>query len=394
MHRLAVVTSHPVQYQAPLLRRLARHVELQVFFAHRATADDQARAGFGTPFEWDVDLTSGYEHAFLNNVSRRPGTDHFGGCDTPEIADRLRQGRFDAVLLTGWHLKSYVQALVAAKRLGLPVMVRGDSHLETPRSTLKRAAKTIGYPPFLRLFNAALYVGRRSKAYYEHYRVPASRLHFSPHCVDTDWFAERSTQEARQRLRGTLGLAAATPVALFAGKLIAMKRPLDLVEAAARVRQQGLGLEVIVAGDGALRSELEAAAAAAGVPIHMLGFCNQSAMPAAYAAADVLVLPSDGRETWGLVANEALACGRPIVVSSACGCAADLAADGVVGRTFDVGDTAALAASVTAVLNEPPHREEIATLSERYSVAAAAQGVLTGLDQVCRKQGGHRCDIA
>lgn len=392
--RLAVVSSHPVQYYGPLLRRLALDIDLHVFFAHRATADDQARAGFGTAFEWDVDLTSGYAHTFPGNVARRAGTDRFSGCDTPEIGALLREGRFDAVLLMGWHLKSYVQGLVAAKRLGLPVMVRGDSHLETPRSVLKRAAKSVAYPPFLRLFDAALYVGRQARSYYEHYRFPEARLHFSPHCVDTGWFAARSTREARQRLRAQLGLAPATPVVLFAGKLMAMKRPLDAVEAAARLRQQGMGVEIMIAGDGALRPTIETAAATANVPVHMLGFCNQSAMPAVYAAADVLVLPSDGRETWGLVANEALACGRPIIVSSACGCAADLAVDGDVGRMFGVGDIAALAAAVAAALDRPPAPGAIGALSARYSVSAAAQGVLVALDQVGRRRGMRSCDTA
>lgn len=392
--RLAIITSHPIQYYAPLFRRLARDLDLHVFFAHRATADDQGRAGFGTPFEWDVDLVSGYDHTFLANVSERPGTDHFSGCDTPEIGTALRSCRFDAVLVTGWHLKSYVQGVVAAKRLGLPVMVRGDSHLETPRSAFKRAAKAFAYPPLLRLFDAALYVGRRSRAYYEHYHFPNERLHFSPHCVDTDWFAERSTREAGLALRARLGLSVETPALLFAGKLIAMKRPMDIVAAAAHMRRKGAAVEVIVAGDGTLRSELGTIAAAAGVPIHTLGFCNQSAMPAVYAAADVLVLPSDGRETWGMVANEAIACGTPIIVSSACGCADDLAADGAVGRVFEVGDIPALAAAIEAVLRHPPPPRAIAALSGRYSLAAAAQGVTSALEGVLQRTGKAPCAIA
>ena len=77
--RLAVLTSHPIQYYAPLFRALAQVVDLHVLFAHRATPAEQARAGFGTPFEWDVDLTSGYAHSFLKNVARQPGTDRFPG---------------------------------------------------------------------------------------------------------------------------------------------------------------------------------------------------------------------------------------------------------------------------------------------------------------------------
>src|SRR5260370_8895176 len=134
--RLAIIASHPIQYYAPLFRVLAQRLELMVFFAHRASPPDQAKAGFGVVFDWDIDLLSGYPHHFLTNVAKLPGLDHFAGCDTPEIGTLLKKGRFDAVLVQGWNLKSFLQAVIAAKRQGLPVLARGDSHLGTSRSAL------------------------------------------------------------------------------------------------------------------------------------------------------------------------------------------------------------------------------------------------------------------
>jgi glycosyltransferase involved in cell wall biosynthesis len=377
--RLAVVSSHPIQYYAPLFRKLATAVDLHVFFAHKSTAEDQARAEFGTAFEWDIDLTSGYAHSFLANVAREPGPHHFAGCDTPALKDRLREGRFDGVLLMGWHLKSFLQGLYAAKQIGIPVLVRGDSHLETPRSTLKRAAKSLVYPHFLRRFDVALYVGQRSRAYYEYYRFPAGRLFFSPHCVDADWFATRATADARTRLRAELGVRPETRLVLFAGKLSPGKRPTDLIEAAAIARSHGLDIEIAVAGDGVLRDALESKASQAKLPLHMLGFCNQSRMPAVYAASDCLVLPSES-ETWGLVANEALACGRPIIVSDACGCSPDLAVDGEAGRTFKTGDVSILARAIEAMTTNPPRSQAIAAVSNRHGLAAAVDGVVAALE--------------
>jgi glycosyltransferase involved in cell wall biosynthesis len=374
--RLAIVASHPIQYQAPLFRHLARRVDLHVFFAHRATPEEQAGAGFGVPFDWDVDLTSGYAHCFLHNVARRPGTDRFSGCDTPDAGRRIGEGRFEAVLLMGWHLKSFLQAALAAKARRIPVLVRGDSQLATPRTALKRAAKACLYPPLLRLFDAALYVGERSRAYYEHYRYPGARLFFSPHCVDTAWFAARATAEAARALRARLRIAPGSRVVLFAGKLLPFKRPLDAVEACALLRRQGRQVEMMVAGSGPLESEVRERARMLGLPLHGLGFQNQTQMPAAYAAADVLVLPSTGQETWGLVANEALACGRPVVVSEACGCAPDLAGDGSAGRVFPAGDVPALARAIESLLGAPPAPEAIRRRSERFSLDAAAQGIL------------------
>ena len=374
--RLAIVASHPIQYHAPLFRALARRLDVTVFFAHRATPSDQANAGFGIGFDWDIDLLCGYSHCFLGNVSRRPSLDHFLGCDTPEIGDCFRKGQFDIVLVQGWHLKSFLQAAFAAKLQGLPVLVRGDSHLDTPRSALKRTAKSAVYPAFLRLFNAALYVGNRSRAYWMHYGYPASRLFFSPHCVDADWFAARATAQARAELRARLGIGSEAKVAMFAGKLVPFKRPMDVIAAVARLKTEGRDVSLIVAGAGSLEGEMSAAARTAGVPLHMLGFCNQTVMPQAYAAADVLVVPSDGRETWGLVANEALACGRPVVLSDAVGSAPDLAGDGLAGRIFPVSNVGALAHAIGDLLDSPASSEAIAAKSAAYSLERAAEGIL------------------
>jgi glycosyltransferase involved in cell wall biosynthesis len=209
-------------------------------------------------------------------------------------------------------------------------------------------------------------------------------LFFSPHCVDTEWFAARATPDARARLRAENGIAANARVLLFAGKLVPFKRPLDLVAAAARVRWNGAQPHLLVAGAGELAGQVERAAAENHVPLTMLGFRNQSEMPAVYAAADILVLPSDGRETWGLVANEALACGRPVILSDGCGAAADLAADGSAGRAFPVGDLQGLATAIEILLDRPPRAEAVAMRSRSFGLDAAADGIALAVHR-CRR---------
>lgn len=373
--RLVVVASHPVQYQAPLFRELARRCELHVLFAHKATAFDQAAAGFNVAFEWDVDLASGFEHSFLVNTAQKPGLEEFAGCDTPEIGDALCRLAPDAVLLMGWHLKCYWQAIWACRRAGVPVMVRGDSHLETPRSTVKRACKAIIYPFALRAFDAALYVGEQSRRYWVHYRYPVARMFFSPHCVDNDWFLSRATSQVRREVRAGLGVSDNTFLVLFAGKLEAVKRVGDIIEAAVKCREEGCNMEILIAGSGALESPLKERARELGMPLHWLGFCNQTSMPAVYAASDTLVLASES-ETWGLVVNEALACGKPIIVSDACGCAADLAADGQAGKVFRCGDVPDLARVLLNSVSDPPMLEAILQKSRHYGLAAAAAGII------------------
>jgi glycosyltransferase involved in cell wall biosynthesis len=361
---------------------LDRRLDLEVFYVHRATPADQAKAGFGIAFEWDVDLLCGYRSRFMTNVAKAPTTASFFGCDTPEIAGHVRSGKFDAVLVLGWYLKSFVQAIAAAKRAGIPVLVRGDSQLTMPSNPAKALLKRVTYPPALRAFKAALYVGQRSREYFESYGYPRNRLFFSPHCVDTQWFGQRSSAEAGAALRKREGIGQEEAVVLFAGKLLPFKQPLDLLEAAACLSKGGRSVTVMIAGSGPLEEPMRRRAAQIGVKLILLGFRNQTEMPACYAACDVLVLPSTGRETWGLVANEALACGRPIIVSDAVGCAPDLAADGVVGRTFPVGNCRRLVEAIAAVLDEPPPPEAIQRRSEAYSIDFACEGVIKALEFV------------
>ena len=383
--RLAVVTSHPIQYYAPLFRELARLLDLTVFYGYQPEPFDQAKAGFGVGFEWDVDLHSGYRSRFLENRARYPRLDGFTGISTPDIGERLRAGNFDAVLLIGWHKKFLLQTLVAAKRIGLPVLQRGDSHLQTQRSHLKTIAKEIVYPVFLRQFDAALAVGEMNRKYWLHYRFPEDRIFASPHCIDTNWFASQATPGARMEQRRKLGIEAAVPVVLFAGKLVEFKQPMQLMEAAAQVHRRGIPAEMLIAGDGPLRQSVIDRAASLGLRLHMLGFCNQSQMPAAYAAADVLALPSNGQETWGLVANEALACGIPAIVSDSVGCAPDMArifGDRVV---FAFGRIDSMVDRLNIVLHSPPSTEEIAAANRTFSLSAAAGGIVAAMSRLTGK---------
>src|ERR1700681_2797073 len=182
MH-LGIVTSHPIQYQAPLFRALAERVDLTVYFAHQATGTDQAEAGFDVGFDWDTDLTDGFRHTFLENASRRPSITRFAGCDTPSVGRVLAVDNVDAVVVYGWHFKSYLQAARAGRALGIPVMVRSDSHLANPRPLATRVVKAIALPAFLGQFDMFLPTGTRSAQYLRRYRVPDSLIRIVPYCI-------------------------------------------------------------------------------------------------------------------------------------------------------------------------------------------------------------------
>ena len=372
--RIGFLVSHPIQYYAPIFRELAKRCDLTVFFAHRQTAEQQARAGFDVAFEWNIDLLSGYDSRYLENVAPQPSTDRYSGCNTPGVVDEIGRGKFDAFVVPGWALRSYWQAVQACRRFRVPVLVRGDSQLGGPRSIALRIAKAAVFPRLLHLFDGFLYVGQRNREYLLRYGAPADRMFFSPACVDNDAFA---TASAEARRRNPVSHQPERPRrVLFVGKLIARKRPADLVNAVAKLRNRRV--EVVFAGSGALAVALSRIAAEANVQAEFLGFVNQSELPAVYASADLLVLPSDYDETWGLVVNEAMACGVPAVVSDAVGCGPDLIDPGVTGATFPRGDVAALAIAIDSALSLDVERtrRHLAAKMALYSPDRAAGAVV------------------
>jgi glycosyltransferase involved in cell wall biosynthesis len=397
MLRLAVVASHPIQYQAPWFRALASVCDLEVLFCHRQDARGQREAGFGEDFEWDLPLLDGYPSRWLANVAAEPSVDHYRGCDTPEIDDVIASGRYDACLVSGWYLKSYIQAIRSCRRHGTPVLVRGDSQLGGPRRPLTRAAKYLPYRWLLGRVDAHLYVGAANRAYLRHYGVPEARLFFAPHFVDTAWFRR---QEETARRDGTAGLLAERlgipvdrKVVLFVGKLIEKKRPADFVRAIGQLAHRGQSVCGVVVGSGPLAAELRALADSGQIPVHFAGFHNQTAMPACYAIADALVLPSDGRETWGLVVNEAMSCGVPAIVSDAVGSSQDLIDGELTGRRFPCGDVPALAEAIGAVLRTRQDRANdvaaaLARMMETYSLERAVAGVLEAVEWVTEGASG------
>jgi glycosyltransferase involved in cell wall biosynthesis len=389
--RLAILATHPIQYHAPWYRALVAdgRLQIKVFYCHQVTPEQQASAGFGVPFEWDVPLLDGYEYEFLENVAVNPRTSSFNGLDVPSIREALRAGAFDAVLVNGWTHKAAWQAVWTAKQLGLPVLVRGDSHLHTPRSPLKKWVKEISYPLMLRAFDGFLDVGQWSREYYLHYGARQDRIFRVPHVIDEDGFRLRaeSLQTHRKALRKEWNLSKEAVVFLFAGKFIALKRPMTFLHSLNAAFLEERTIAGLMAGDGPLRPECQAFAIHAGLPATFAGFLNQSKLVNAFVAADVLVVPSEC-ETWGLVVNEAMSCGLPCIVSDQVGCGPDLVDGRGTGEIFPQHDEAALAAAMVNFARDSEKRLACGARARSvvggYSIAAAVEGTVNAVAAVKR----------
>ncbi len=390
--RLAIVTTHPVQYYAPWFRYIASQgeLDLRVFYLWDFGVTQKTDRVFGQSFQWDVPLLDGYESEFVANVSTDPGTHHFKGIDNPELGQRLDAFGPTATLCIGYNYRSFLRLIRGPERRREPLLLRGDSHRLVRPTGFKAWAKRQLLTRLFRRFAGFLYVGQANREYFKLHGVPDAKLHFAPHAIDNDRFmGARATAEIEAvAWRKELGIPTGSKVLLFAGKFETKKRPLDLLEAFRRASLPNSSL--LFVGSGALESELRERAA--NVPnVFFAPFQNQLAMPRTYAASDVLVLPSYGSgETWGLCVNEAMCLGRPAIVSSHVGCAADLVNDGETGLVFPADDVSSLANALKRAcsnLNELRCWGEAASKRvERYCYREATRGLMQGLDATLTRE--------
>ena len=386
--RVAHLVSHPVQYYAPLYRELARReaIDLTVFFYSAATIAAYHDPGFGRTVRWDRELLDGYRARFCPSASRTPAGGGWRRRPNWDVVRAVSEGDFDAVWLHGYNHPTSLLAAAAARTRGAALLIRDDQTLLHARPWWRRAAKALVLRALFRRATG-LYVGAQSRRHFAHYGIPAERLVAAPHCVDNEFFQSRAEalRPQRRALREAFGILDDAPVVLFSGKLIPKKQPLALLDAYARVRRER-PCWLLMVGEGGERARLEERVGRHGVPgVRLAGFLNQSELPNAYAAADLLVLPSGWDETWGLVVNEALNFSLPVVVSDRVGCAEDLVRPGWNGFVVGQADVEALARAIGMLVAEPGARAlwgaRGRSLVDSYSVERCADGI----EAACRR---------
>ena len=364
--RLAYLVSHPIQYQAPLLRLIAQQpeIDLTVFFCSDFTTRAYRDKEFGQSIAWDVPLTEGYRHEFLPSVGARDGASFLRPL-VYGLARRLTEQKFDALWVHGWGYWSHIHAVFKAHSMGIRVLLRGEAGSHLPLgSPFKQVTKRVLLRHLFSRVNAFLAIGTRNREFYSAYGVDAQRLFSVPYAVDNEFFQgmARNAAKDREALRASLGLEPGRPIILYASKLTERKRPHDILEAYVHLSADGRSEPrpyLLFVGDGEMRQAIEDRARALGWrSIFFLGFKNQTELPRFYDLCDVFLLPSLN-EPWGLVVNEAMNAGKPVIVSDQVGCAPDLVRHGVNGFVFRAGDVMDLGNCLRAVLADPDLRDRM-----------------------------------
>ena len=357
MKKLAIIATHPVQYYAPLFALLAKEpgIELKVFYTWSQKQEDGYDPDFKINIAWDIPLLEGYDPTFVPNTAKRPGAHHFMGIVCPLLIEEIEQWGATHLLVFGWNFHAHLTTMRHFKGK-IPVWFRGDSTLldyDIQMFSAIRMAHLVAdckqFGKFLlrklfltwvyRYVDKAFYVGQNNKTYYLAHGVKEQQLVFAPHAIDNERFfdtPDRAYETRAKQWRRELNIADGDLVLLYAGKFEPRKNLGFFLEAYNSFCKRDVRLKLILLGNGPLEKEIKDLALKNSDRIILLPFQNQSQMPVVYRLADFYCLPSRS-ETWGLAVNEALACGRPVLVSHKVGCAEDLV-NADTGRIFQSGN--------------------------------------------------------
>jgi glycosyltransferase involved in cell wall biosynthesis len=339
---LLVISSHPIQYYSPIFCNLDRSKLFRSVVLYLSLPNPKSQSlGFEQEFKWDIPLLQGYNYRLAKSFNGDGLFAGFFGIKLKRPWQELKQIKIkdkpDAVLITGWHFWGMVQLFLIAKLGNLPVILRMDSNSLRHRTFILRYV----YKYFFSCVDICLCVGIHNEDFCVHYGIPKNRIIRSPHVVDNAFFQVRSRKVKKNylHLRDLWSIPSQAFCFLYAGKLQHKKRPLDLLKALNQaVSHTQTQIHLLVVGTGPLEIQCKNYASDFNLPVTFVGFLNQSVIPEAYAVSDCIVLPSDEGETWGLVINEAMACGLPAVVSNKVGCAPDLVINGSTGFQFECGN--------------------------------------------------------
>jgi glycosyltransferase involved in cell wall biosynthesis len=393
-YRVLAIASHPVQYAAPIFRLMAQHPQLDFHVAYCSLRGAEAGHDpeFGTTVKWDVPLLDGY--AWTHVPNRGSDSQSFFGLYNPGLWKLIREGSFDAVLCyTGYPRATFWISFFAARATHTAFLFGTDAVTITPldRRMWKRPIKRFGWPLLFRLADQVIVPSSGTRDLMLSLGLPEERVTLTPYVVENDWWSAQSASVNRTAIRESWGASADDMIVLFCAKLQPWKHPVDLLRAfAAADLPRAL---LIFAGEGPLRSTLESEAAALGLAkrVRFLGFANQMQLPSIYTAADVLVLPSE-YDAFGVVINEAMLCGCPVIASDRVGAGRDLIQNGRTGFVYPCGDVQQLAVLLRRLAADDPAPRELGraararmqSWSPRENIEATVNAISRGVSRVGR----------
>lgn len=372
--RIVIITELIAPYRIPVFNALAQRDEIDLHVIFLSESDYTQR-------QWRVykdEIRFSYE--VLASWRRRGGRHsillNWG------VKSALRRSCPDFIVCGGYNYVASWQSMSWARRNRVPFSL----WCESTRRDFRRAYPVIEFckQQFLRRCDAFVVPGKSSLEYLTARGVPAELIFTAPNAVDTQFFKNRAAVIRKQAPTHREALALPPRFFLYAGRLVREKGIFDLLDAYGALHpelKKNVGL--VFVGDGPERSALMQRAAAINPgSIHVAAFAQREELAAYYALADAFVFPTH-TDPWGLVVNEAMACGLPVIASEAAGCVADLVHNGWNGRVVPVGNVPQLASAMEELGQDAELRalmgRRCQELIKQYSPEAWAAAVASGV---------------
>ncbi len=260
--RLLLVCSHVVQYASPVFRKIAQdgRIVLHVAYCSMQGAEPGVDPGFGVKVCWDTPLLEGYPWTYVPNRALRPGIGRFFGLLNPGLWKLIRNGKFDAMFISGYFYASAWIAIMAAKWYGVPILFSTEAHSLrswVAQSKWKICFKNVLVRQILSLGKVLLTMSSGSAAQLKPLGFSEDRIVLSPYSVDNDWWVARDAEVDRDAVRARWQIPVDASVVLFCAKMQPWKGPLDLLDAFSRASAPNSFL--VFVGDGPLRTSVELA---------------------------------------------------------------------------------------------------------------------------------------
>ncbi len=360
--RVLFLAGAPAPYREPLFEQLAEssRYEIRVLYCRKRQPDQG----------WNLTKRN-YSAVFLKNLSPARWKGKFLITNlNPGVLKQLRNYQPDAVVVHGYNSLTMLLAVGWCNRHGVPVLMRSDSNIQIERvkPRLHLMAKRMVLAFLVKRITAFLTIGKMNSAYWRYYGALQSQILPASFAIDTEYFGREA-----DRYRADWGRARSENgwqskfLLLYVGRLVRFKRVDTLIEAVRLALKDGLNVELLIVGDGAERKRLEALASDL-AQIHFLGFKDWRSLPQYYGVADLLVLPSED-EPWGLVINEAMASGLPVLAVRSAGAARELIDHKRNGFLTPDGTTPTLVAALKQACTS---RNDLSTLGRRARRASRA----------------------
>ncbi|MCM8791834.1 MAG: glycosyltransferase family 4 protein [Candidatus Omnitrophica bacterium] len=393
-YKIAIVISHVIQYMIPLYHKINSHplIDLRVYFCSDFGMAHKKDRGFGIPVAWDNITLEGLKYKFLKNYSPFPSQDTFFGLINLGLVRELKNNKFDAVIVYGYYNISYWLAILTCFFKRIPLILTGEP--PTPfKSRFKifimKQLKKLYFPWLLNFSSSILYIGAKSKEFYLSYKRYVKdldrKLFFCPYSVDNEYFFNKYGyyKDKKDAVKKELGLPLDLPVILFLSKLIKWKRPLLLLKAFKELKKEAV---LVYVGTGYRLKVLKRYASKYKIKnVFFFGFKNYTEISKFYSIADVFVLPSLG-EAWGLVINEALCFGLPVITTSKVNSAFDLIKLGENGYIIPPNNLKALKTALEELLDNPSKMKMMGRRSQEiifgWNHNVYVEGLIKALDSL------------